>query len=143
MSGLKCLIVSKLRKPIQEINGGIGKKNLKTHTKVQTRKYTSPSITPTTTATATALELHRLKAFLHTPHLSMPNLEGKNQYGDKNCKILHDGSQRQLADHMGGGPIGPDHAVLEATLLRYAREGLTLAQRVAAINVDLGYSIGY
>lgn len=113
------------------------------HTKVQTRKYTSPSITPTTTATATILELHRLKAFFHTSHLSMPNPEGKNQYGDKNCKILHDGSQRQLADHIDGGPIGPDHAVLEATLLRYAREGLTLAQRVAAINVDLGYSIGY
>lgn len=39
--------------------------------------------------------------------------------------------------------IGPDRAVLKEALLRYAREGLTLAQRVAATNADLGYSIGY
>ena len=38
--------------------------------------------------------------------------------------------------------IGPDHTALEEVLLRYAREGLTLAQRVAAINADLGYSMG-
>ena len=40
-------------------------------------------------------------------------------------------------------PTGPDRAVLEATLLQYARKGLSLAQRVATINVDLGYSMGY
>ena len=40
-------------------------------------------------------------------------------------------------------PLGPDRAVLEEVLLRYAREGLTLAQRVAATNSDLGYSLGY
>jgi hypothetical protein len=41
------------------------------------------------------------------------------------------------------GPIGPDRAVLEEVLRQYAQQGLTLAQRVAATNSDLGYSVGY
>ena len=44
---------------------------------------------------------------------------------------------------LGGIPTGPDYAVLEVTLLQYAQKGLSLAQCVAAINVDLGYSMGY
>ena len=41
------------------------------------------------------------------------------------------------------GLIGPDRAILEEVLLRYAREGLTLAQHVAATKADLGYLMGY